>query len=248
MYRFFVDKSQIKDGAAIITGQDAHHLKNVLRIKKGEEVYLSCGDEWEYTCTVDGFSDNGVKLIITDIQKPGQELPCRITLFQCLPKKEKMELIIQKSVELGVFEIVPVESSRCIVKMNDAKKAASKVARWNSISQAAAKQSKRLIEPKVHEPVSFKEAVNMAAAKDICFIPYERAEGMRKTRELFESIKPGQSIGIIIGPEGGFEEKEVDFALENGIAPITLGKRILRTETAGPAVLSMLMYLLEQDG
>ena len=248
MYRFFVNKSQIHDGAAVITGADAHHLRNVLRIKKGEEVYLSCGDEWEYTCTVDSFPDDNVKVIITDIQKPGQELPCRITLFQCLPKKEKMELIIQKSVELGVFEIVPVESSRCIAKMNDAKKTASRVSRWNAISKAAAKQSKRLIEPKVHEPVSFKEALNMASSMDVCFIPYERAEKMAKTRELFESIKPGQTIGVIIGPEGGFEENEVNLAIEKNIKPITLGKRILRTETAGIAVLSMLMYLLEQDG
>ncbi len=247
MYRFFVDASQIEDGSVLIEGKDAHHIKNVLRMKKGETIYLSCGDEWEYTCDIEEFLQNGVRAKIIDIQKPGQELPCKITLFQCLPKKEKMELIIQKSVELGVFSIVPVESARCIAK-NDPKKIDNKLSRWNAIAQAAAKQSKRLIEPTVEKPVAFKEALKLLKEKDVAFVPYERAEGMKKTRELFQNIASGQSVGLLIGPEGGFEEKEIEAAKEAGLETVSLGKRILRTETAGPAVLAILMYLLEQDG
>ena len=244
MYRFFVDRDRISDGKAVITGEDAHHIKNVLRMKKGENVYLSCGDEWEYECIIDDFSDDRVILSVADASKPGKELPCRITLYQCLPKKDKMELIIQKAVELGVYDIVPVESSRCIVRI-DPKKRVSRVERWNSIAKAAAKQSKRLIEPKVHEPVRFGDAVKEASEKSISFIPYERTEGMDDTRRLFSSIKNRDTIGIMIGPEGGFDESEIETAIKSNIRPITLGKRILRTETAGMAALSMLTYVLE---
>ncbi len=246
MNRFFVKNSQISDGRVIITGADAHHIRNVLRMRLGEKLLLSCGDEWEYTCEITGFAGEDVQTVITDISKPAVELPSRITLYQCLPKKEKMELIIQKSIELGVFEIVPVESARCIAKISP-EKSALKTERWNSIAQAAAKQSKRMIEPKVLPPVSFSEAVRLASEKDISFLPYERSEGIGKTRELFSGIQKGQSVGILIGPEGGFEETEAAEAAAAGIHPVTLGRRILRTETAGPAVLAILMYLLEEE-
>lgn len=244
MYRFFVDKEQISGGKAHVTGEDAHHIKNVLRMKKGDSIYLSCGDEWEYECIIDEFADDTVIASVSDASKPGKELPCRITLYQCMPKKDKMELIIQKAVELGVYEIVPVESARCIAKL-DEKKKSSRISRWNSIASAAAKQSKRLIEPIVHDPIKFHEAIRTAALKTHSFVPYENAKGMKETRRLFEEIKDSDSIGIIIGPEGGFEAEEIDAAVKEGIKPVTLGKRILRTETAGMAVLSMLTYVLE---
>lgn len=245
MYRFFVEPGQIADGIAVIAGPDAHHIRNVLRMKKGETILLSCGDEWEYTCEILDCSEGSVRAAVTDIQKSGQELPCRITLFQCLPKKEKMELIIQKSIELGVARIVPVASSRCVVRL-DPKKAAAKTERWNAIARAAAKQSKRLVEPEVAQPAAFSEALRMAAGLDRAFLPYERAENMAETREAFGQIQKGDSIGILIGPEGGFEEKEAEEAVRAGLIPVTLGRRILRTETAGPAVLAMLVYLLEE--
>lgn len=246
MYRFFVEPEAVREGSIRIIGPDAHHMKNVLRMRPGETVLISCGDEWEYTCRIDSYEDDSAVLSVTDIQKPGKELPCRITLYQCLPKKEKMELIIQKSIELGVAEIVPVESARCIVKP-DPKKLPAKVARWNAIAASAAKQAKRMIEPEVKEPVSFAEAVRQLADKDVSLIPYERAEGMTATRQTFGAIQKDQSVGILIGPEGGFEETEVEMAEKAGIRPVTLGKRILRTETAGPAVLAILMYLLEEE-
>ena len=155
-----------------------------------------------------------------------------------------MELIIQKAVELGAYEVIPVETKRCVVKL-DGKKAAKKVDRWQQIAESAAKQSKRMLIPNVHQIMTFKEALSYAQSMDIRLIPYELAKGMQETKEILTAIEPGQSIGIFIGPEGGFEEKEVEAAIEEGAKPITLGRRILRTETAGLAILSVLMFQLE---
>ncbi|MCQ2499925.1 MAG: 16S rRNA (uracil(1498)-N(3))-methyltransferase [Lachnospiraceae bacterium] len=246
MYRFFVNADQIQDGTIRIEGEDVNHIRSVLRMRPGEEILISSGDEWEYTCKIASMTTEEVVAEILDAQKPGKELPSRICLFQCLPKGDKMELIIQKAVELGAREIVPVSSKRCVVKL-DGKRAVSKVARWNAISESAAKQSKRMLVPEVSEIMTYDQALAYAETMDIRLIPYERAEGMAGTRKVLESITPGQSIGILIGPEGGFEEKEVQKAMEKGFEPITLGKRILRTETAGLTTLSILMYLLEQD-
>ena len=172
------------------------------------------------------------------------ELPSKVYLFQGLPKNDKMELIIQKAVELGVYAVVPVATKRAVVKLDD-KKEAKKLVRWQSISESAAKQAKRLIIPEVMPVMSFKEAVAFSQTMDVRLIPYELAENMAYTRQVLSQIKPGQSIGIFIGPEGGFAEEEVELALNSGMETITLGKRILRTETAGMTVLSILMYLLE---
>ena len=155
-----------------------------------------------------------------------------------------MELVVQKAVELGACEIIPMATGRAVVKL-DEKKAKAKTARWQGIAEAAAKQSKRSIIPKVTEVMSMKEAVAYAGKADIRLIPYELAEDMAKTKEIINGIRPGESVAVFIGPEGGFEEKEVAAAMEGGCIPITLGKRILRTETAGFTVLSWLMYHLE---
>jgi len=173
------------------------------------------------------------------------ELPSQVYLFQGLPKADKMELIIQKAVELGVHAVVPVSTKRCVVKLDD-KKAKSKIARWQGISEAAAKQSKRRIVPEVMDVMSFKEALNFVKDFEIKLIPYELAEDMSKTKEIIDALQPGQRIAIFIGPEGGFEEAEVEAAMNAGVQPITLGKRILRTETAGFTVLSWIMYKLEE--
>ena len=155
-----------------------------------------------------------------------------------------MEMIIQKAVELGVYEVIPVSTARAVVKL-DAKKEASKQKRWQTIAESAAKQSKRMVIPEIHSVMKFSEAVNYAEELDIRFIPYELAENMAHTKKLFEQIEPGQSIGIFIGPEGGFTPEEIELAMNQQVQPITLGKRILRTETAGMTVLSILMFLLE---
>ena len=240
MQRFFVEPHQIH-----ILGSDVNHISNVLRMKQGEELWISDGGKKEYRCTIEEFSPDEVLLHIIYAQEPDYELQSRIYLFQGLPKADKMELIIQKAVELGAYEVIPVETKRCVVKL-DGKKAAKKVERWKQIAESAAKQSKRMLIPNVHEVLTFKEALKYAESMDVRLIPYELAKGMQETKEILADNQPGQSIGIFIGPDGGFEEKEVETAISEGAKPITLGKRILRTETAGLAILSVLMFQLEQ--
>ena len=246
MYRFFVEKQQIRDGVVKIDGEDVRHIRSVLRMRPGKQILVACGDEWEYTCQIEHLSEEEVTARVLDAQKPGKELPSRITLFQCLPKSDKMETVIQKAVELGAYAVAPVVSKRCVVKL-DARRAANKAVRWNTVAASAAKQSKRMIVPEVKPLCSFQDALREAQDMDVRLIPYENAEGMAGTRKVFSSIRPGDSVAVLIGPEGGFDETEVEEAQEAGFLPVTLGKRILRTETAGMTVLSILMYLLETD-
>ncbi|MCC6095451.1 MAG: 16S rRNA (uracil(1498)-N(3))-methyltransferase [Eubacterium sp.] len=246
MYSFFADRSRIADGLVHLDGEDVNHIRNVLRMHPGEKVLISCGDEWEYTCEIISVGEDEVTCRIIDAQKPGKELPSRIYLFQCLPKGDKMETVIQKAVELGAYEIIPVSSRRCVMKL-DARKADQKVIRWNKIAESAAKQSKRMIIPAVHKVLTFVEALSYAESLDVRLIPYELESGMAGTRKILSGIRPGQSVGVLIGPEGGFDAQEVTAARTAGFQPITLGQRILRTETAGMTVLSILMYLLERD-
>ncbi|MBD5503174.1 MAG: 16S rRNA (uracil(1498)-N(3))-methyltransferase [Lachnospiraceae bacterium] len=245
MYRFFVEPSQIQDKRIVITGRDVNHIKNVLRMKVGEEIAVSNGiDSREYRCGIEEYTEDEVICTLRFIKEDGVELPSKIYLFQGLPKADKMELVIQKAVELGVYEVIPVAAKRCVVKLDD-KKAAAKISRWQSIAEAAAKQSKRSVIPTVHDVMSMGEAIAYAKGMDVRLIPYELAEDMGHTKALIEAVSAGSSIAVFIGPEGGFEESEVQAAVSAGIEPITLGRRILRTETAGMTVLSWLMYQLE---
>ena len=245
MPRFFVGADQISDKDIVITGTDVNHIRNVLRMTPGEEVTVSDGQGMDYFCRIAELTKEEVRLDIVDSWHSFVELPAKIYLFQGLPKADKMELIIQKAVELGVHTIVPVSTDRTVVKL-DAKKETNKRKRWMSISESAAKQSGRLRIPEVTPVVSYREALEMAKKMDVRLIPYELAEGMEKTRELMSSIQPGQSVAVFIGPEGGFESSEIEKAMEIGAWPITLGKRILRTETAGLVTLAMLVYNLER--
>lgn len=245
MHHFFTEPSQIQGDTIRITGADVNHMKNVLRIKAGEEVGISDGQGMDYICRVSGYEEESAVLQVLSSEKSYSELSSRVYLFQGLPKGDKMELIIQKAVELGVYEVIPVATRRAVVKL-DEKKSAKKTERWNAIALGAAKQSGRSLIPKVKPPVSYKKALEYAGELDVVLIPYELAEGMEKTRKIISAISPGQSIGVFIGPEGGFDEEEVERAGAAGAFPITLGKRILRTETAGLTVLSILMYHLEQ--
>lgn len=245
MYQFFVEPSQIQGKRIIITGSDVNHIKNVLRLKTGEEIAVKNGvDGKEYRCGIEEFARDQIICSLRFIKEEGVELPSKIYLFQGIPKADKMELIVQKAVELGAYEIIPVAVKRCVVKL-DEKKAQMKVYRWQGIAEAAAKQCKRGIIPAVKLPMTMKEAAAYARKADVRLIPYELAEDMSHTRKTIEAIRPGQSVAVFIGPEGGFEENEIETALAAGIEPVTLGKRILRTETAGLAVLSWLMYHLE---
>lgn len=245
MHQFFVDSSQILDKRIIITGGDVNHIKNVLRLQPGEEIAVKNGvDGKEYRCGIEEFTQDSVICTLRFIREEGVELPSKIYLFQGLPKADKMELIVQKSVELGVFEVIPLAVKRCVVKL-DEKKAAAKVNRWQGIAEAASKQCRRGIIPTVREPMSMREAVSYARQMDVKLIPYELAGDMAHTKKIIEAIRPGESVAVFIGPEGGFEQSEVEEALAAEIMPVTLGKRILRTETAGLTVLSWLMYHLE---
>ena len=215
-------------------------------MKIGEEIAVSNGvDGREYRCEVAQLLADEVVCKLRFIKENDVELPAQVYLFQGLPKADKMELIIQKAVELGAYSVIPVATRRSIVKLDD-KKAAAKQNRWQGIAEAAAKQSKRKIIPKIEKVMSFAEALEMAKELEVRLIPYELAEDMSHTKEIIERIREGQKIAIFIGPEGGFDETEIAMASEVGVEPITLGKRILRTETAGMTVLAWLMYHLEK--
>ncbi|MBO4310739.1 MAG: 16S rRNA (uracil(1498)-N(3))-methyltransferase [Lachnospiraceae bacterium] len=245
MYHFFVDKKNISGHTIIIEGNDYNHIKNVLRMREGEEISVGNGeDENEYRCVIEEFEEDRVICKLLFVKEANVELPSKVILYQCLPKADKMEMIIQKCVELGVSEIIPVASKRCVVKLDD-KKAAGKITRWQAIAEAAGKQSKRAIVPLIGQVKRFSEALEDAQRADVKLIPYELCEGMNETKKVFENIKEGQTIAIFIGPEGGFDESEIKEAVKCGILPVSLGKRILRTETAGMTVISWISFVLE---
>lgn len=251
MYRFFVEPHQINtvEKRAYITGDDRNHIRNVLRMNPGEEVSLMVpGDDKEYRCAISAYTDDEVELTLLFIKESDVELSCEVVLYQALPKSDKMELIITKAVELGATRIVPVAASRSVVKLDEAK-AAKKTARWNAISEAAAKQSKRAIIPEVSNVMTMPEALSDCRTFGAKIIPYElmAQDPMDETRKVIESIKPGDKVAVFIGPEGGFTEEEIEMAKSEGVVPVSLGRRILRTETAGFVVLSWIMYNCEKQ-
>lgn len=245
MYHFFVDDNNISEKEIIITGQDVNHIKNVLRLRENDKILISNGHGSDFYCIISEIDNDEIVTSIESRLEESNELPSKIYLFQGLPKNDKMELIIQKAVELGAYEIIPVAMKNCVVKL-DSKKEASKLKRWEAISESAAKQSKRCIIPNIHRVLTYKEAVEYAAELDITIVPYENQKGIEETRRVVNGIEPGQSIGIFIGPEGGFDDKEIEYAMSKSFIPLTLGRRILRTETAGLAMLSILMYNLDR--
>lgn len=244
MYHFFILAEQVEEPVVTVTGNDVNHIKNVLRMKVGERLSVTDEDGVEYKCEIMSLETAQIKLAIIEKKEVNHELPAKIFLFQGLPKSDKMELIIQKAVELGIYEIIPMETKRCVVRLDDKKKE-SKNRRWNAVAESAAKQSKRTMIPKVMPIMKFRDAIQSVRDFDITCIPYEHAEGMQQTKQLLASLRPGAVTAFFIGPEGGFEEEEIQFAIQNEVQPISLGKRVLRTETAGMALLSMMMLELE---
>ena len=244
MYHFFVTPDNVADGKIYIEGTDVNHIRNVLRMRPGDELCVNDGAGTEYICEIENISEGEIVCKIIGTGGTNSEPPVKYYLFQGLPKADKFEFIIQKSVELGAYEIIPVKTARSIVKY-DEKKAKAKLERWRKISEAAAKQSRRGVIPEVKAIMSFKEAIEYAKALDINLIPYENFKSMDATRAVYEKISPGIKVGIFIGPEGGFEQSEVALACEAGAHQISLGSRILRTETAALSLLSVLNYILE---
>ncbi|MBR4015633.1 MAG: 16S rRNA (uracil(1498)-N(3))-methyltransferase [Anaerotignum sp.] len=241
MPKFFINREDISRGQVLISGEDEKHIKTVLRAREGEEITLCDGMGMDYQCRILSLERGVLAEIIS-------EMPCetepktKITLYQGLPKADKMEWIIQKCVELGVDRIVAVSTERAIVKLD--KKEGKKLERWQKIAEAAAKQSGRGKIPEICQRVlKFSEAVTEAAELDGALIPYEK-EQERGLRQFVTGFS-GESVGIFIGPEGGFSEEEIALAEESGVLPVTLGKRILRTETAGMVTTALLLYELE---
>lgn len=245
MFNFFVDETKKQGNTYLITDSDYNHIKNVLRMQIGQELLVSINGKSDL-CVIESFENNSVVVKISQENYNNTELETKIYLFQGLPKSDKMELIIQKAVELGVFAIIPVEMTNCVVKLDDKKKK-SKQTRWQAIAESAAKQSKRNTVPQVLEVKSYKEAFKMASELDLVLVPYENEDGMVSTKKALDKLKGSKSVAIFIGPEGGFEPKEIEFAKENGGKIVSLGKRILRAETAAITAVSMCMLKIEMN-
>ena len=243
MYNFFAEPENKTGDGYLVVGADFNHIKNVLRMRTGEEVLVSLNGKSDL-CVIEKFMDDAVKLKILQEDYNKSELDLKIYLFQGLPKSDKLELIIQKAVELGSAGIIPVEMSRCVVKL-DPRKKASKTERYRAIAESAAKQSKRNTIPEVFEPVSLADALKKASQMDLFLVPYENEDGILSTKQALSKLKDCKTVGILIGPEGGFDEKEIEDAKKAGGKIISLGKRILRTETAAITALSMCMLAAE---
>ena len=243
MQQVFVEPEAVENDFITVTGDDVKHMKNVLRMKVGERIRVSCSDGRNFFCCIKELNaDNIVTEIIEDA--PSTELTNKIYLFQALPKGDRMETVIEKAVELGVYEIIPVAMKYCVVKL-DEKKKVSKVKRYQAIAESAAKQSKRSYVPQIHPVMSFKEAAKYAADCDVRLVPYENKDGMKATVEAMAKIKPGQSVSIMIGPEGGIAEEEIEM-VRDSMDVISLGSRILRTDTAAITTMSMVMLASEE--
>ena len=245
MYNFFVNDDCRQGDRYVITGADHNHIKNVLRMKVGDTILISANGKSDL-CEIEIIDNDEIVAPIIEEDYQNTELPLQIRLFQGLPKSDKMELIIQKAVELGVYSITPIEMKRCIVKLDDKKKK-SKQTRWQAISDSAAKQSKRNTIPEINETVSYKAALNAAKELDLLLVPYENEDGILSTKEALAELKEAKSVGIIIGPEGGFDDAEIEAAKDAGGRIISLGKRILRTETAAITAVGMCMLYTEMN-
>lgn len=239
MPKFFTRKELIGEKVLEIKGEEALHIAEVLRIKPGEEITVGDGEENDYICRAESVKKSAVLCDIIEKKKNENEPRVKITLFQALPKGDKMETVIQKCVEIGVSEIIPVDTRNSMVKIKG--KEEKKLARWNKIALSAAKQCGRGIIPTVKPLMPFKKAVDFAVGSlEGVLIPYER-EDTNSIKTFAESFN-GKSLGIFIGSEGGFDESEINYALSKGLFSVTMGKRILRTETAGLVASVIILY------
>ena len=248
MPKFFVAEEQINNNKIEIKGQDVKHIKNVLRKKIGDKLTI-CNVEQalDYLCEIRNIEDDTISCNIIEKSENNVETNIKVTIFQGLPKADKMELVIQKSVELGVYEITPVEMKRCVVKLNEKDKN-KKIERWQKISEVASKQSGRNIIPKINSIKRLNEICDLCSKYDILIVAYENEQKVTLKPELKNAKKQEKDeykIGVLIGPEGGIAPEEIETLKNNGAKIITLGKRILRTETVALNILSIIMYELQ---
>ena len=245
MYQFFVTEEQIGREFITITGGDVNHIKNVLRMRPGETIRVSNQKGQDYFCKISEVGEDFVQADILETGAATTELPGKIYLFQGIPKGDRMEHVIEKAVELGVYEIIPVRMRYCVVKLDD-KKQQAKLKKWQALAMAAAKQSKRSLVPNIHPVMSYKEAIAYAFQSEACLIPYENENGMEGTKTALKKIRGKESVSILIGPEGGFAPEEIEAVKSRGEV-ISLGKRILRTDTAAITAMSMVMMEMEMQ-
>lgn len=250
MRRFFTEPENITGDFALIY-EDAAHITRVLRMKLGDEILIFDGSGKEYTAELCEASDKCCRAKILSVAKSVLEPKTRVTIYQSLPKSGKMEEIIQKSVELGAYSIVPVAADRCVTRLDGGKRQSEKLKRWNKVAVSAAKQCGRGILPTVQPPMTFKAAVDKMKQNGLALMPYEVLghNGVSNLKEILTDFKKENNskdaeIGVIIGPEGGFSDSEAEYAKEIGIGFVGLGNRILRTETVSCAILGMIMYEL----
>ncbi len=243
MPRFFIDEELDNIKEHKICGADARHIALSLRMKVGDSLTLCDGRGREALCRISSLLSECITLDIAQCKASESEMPCRVTLYQALAKGDKMETVVQKAVELGVFRIVPVESRFCIAKMSDDSQG-KKLERWQKISREAAGQSQRGIVPEICPKLTFKEMIQKMKESELSFICYENEENLTLKDALKGNRIPGE-ISFFIGPEGGIAPEEIALARENGINICSLGKRILRTETASAYVLSSISCLFE---
>lgn len=241
MPKFFVTSDKINDDRIIIDSEDAKHISRVLRMGEGDMLTVCDSQGTDYEAEIVSLGQQEIVCKINSKSASVSEPDIKVTLFQGLPKASKMEYIIQKTTELGITEIVPAKLSRCVVKIDNKKDESKKLDRWQKISESAAKQSGRGIIPKISPIMTLDEIIEKSKEFDLFFVPYE-CEEQKTLREVLLSKKDVKSAGFLIGPEGGFDIAETEKLRNAGIDTVTLGKRILRTETAGEAVLAMTMY------
>ena len=242
MYKFFIQNSQIQNNQVIINGEDVNHIKNVLRLNKKEKIIV-CNKETckSYIAELDSITKEEVICNIVEEKLVSTEPAVNIDLFQGLPKSDKMEHIIQKTTELGVKHIYPVIMERCVVKI-DKKDESKKIVRWQKIAESAAKQSKRDFIPKVENIINLENICKILPKYDIILLAYENEDSNTLKQELQKIKKQNANIGVVVGPEGGFTKNEVNILETAGAKCVTLGKRILRTETAPIVLLSNIIY------
>lgn len=250
MHKFFVPSNNLNSIEAIISGDDVKHIYKVLRLEKGEKVIINNCNGEEYLGEITLVNKTEVKVSIIEKLEVNNESNIKIYLFQGLPKAQKMDLIVQKGTELGITQFIPTITERVDVKLKGEFK---KLDRLNRIALEAAKQSKRTTIPSVNEPILFEEVINKIKEMDLFLVPYENAENYGVKSLIKELSSNGtlhkiKKVGIMIGPEGGFENKEIETLKDNGAYIITLGSRILRTETAGFTATSLIQYELGDLG
>jgi 16S rRNA (uracil1498-N3)-methyltransferase len=244
MHRFFIKQEDIYNDGITIEGEDVQHISKVLRLKEGDKIVLCDQTGTDYNVAIESISKHTVKTIIIDKVPSKGEPTIEVVLYQGIPKSTKMDLIIQKCTEMGITRVVPVFTTRTIVKLESEKDEAKKVQRWTKIAEEAAKQSARGIVPHIEMPMNLEQALMDSRKLDIVLIPYE----LEKDTSVKAALqgKTAKSVGFFIGPEGGFNAPEIVRAKQNNVIPVTLGSRIMRTETAGFAMLTCIMYEYDQ--